>query len=271
LTPVRCVQSGYTSRRMTRAFSLLVRLPSRAASGHTTATSTQPNRGVNQRQHHHRRRPRMAASATASSILLGASLLGSACGTNGGGASPAAANTGAADTDGTSDTPSTTSSGSHVASSCPECSPSNGASSTMLSTSSTSAESDTRATNGNATESVATESPSPTTTGNRATVTSEDDDDASTGVSTEVSNASDGETPSASFYPCDTANSADYDVTVSADGAIWTVARGGSQVYAGDNFETALSSAYGALTAGRTTKETILVQGDGEISASSQV
>ncbi len=73
------------------------------------------------------------------------------------------------------------------------------------------------------------------------------------------------------FYPCDTADPADYDVVARKEGTTWTVTKGGSQVYSGDSLETALTEAYGALSNGRTSKESILVLGDGEVSASAQL
>lgn len=77
--------------------------------------------------------------------------------------------------------------------------------------------------------------------------------------------------PPTDFYPCEAAKPEDYDVVVTKSDATWTVAKGGSQVYAGGSFESALSEAYAALTNGRTAKESILVLGDGEVSASSQL
>jgi hypothetical protein len=73
------------------------------------------------------------------------------------------------------------------------------------------------------------------------------------------------------FYPCDGANPADYDVAVTQSGSNYSVTRGGQEVYGGGDFEQALTSAYGALSQGRTSKESILVQGDGALSASSQL
>lgn len=73
------------------------------------------------------------------------------------------------------------------------------------------------------------------------------------------------------FFPCESANPADYDVVATKSGETWSVTHGAQQVYSGTNFEQALSSAYGALTQNRTAKERILVLGDGAISASSQL
>ncbi len=79
-----------------------------------------------------------------------------------------------------------------------------------------------------------------------------------------------GEMPS-EFFPCEGANPAEYDVVATRGGATWSVTKSGQSVYSGSDFEQALISAYDALTANRTAKESILVMGDGEISASSQV
>lgn len=54
-------------------------------------------------------------------------------------------------------------------------------------------------------------------------------------------------------------------------GSTWTVTKGAQQVHSGADMEAALRAAYGSLTSGRTSKQSILVQGSGDISASSQV
>jgi len=73
-----------------------------------------------------------------------------------------------------------------------------------------------------------------------------------------------------SWYPCD-GDTADYDVVMTKSGSTWSVTRGGDEAYSGSDMEDALLAAYASLSQGRTTKESILVQGDGDISASSQV
>lgn len=73
------------------------------------------------------------------------------------------------------------------------------------------------------------------------------------------------------FYPCEAANPDEYDVVATKNGATWNVVKGAQQVYSGADFQAALSGAYGALTQGRTKKETILVVGDGELGASIQL
>lgn len=80
------------------------------------------------------------------------------------------------------------------------------------------------------------------------------------------------EAPGASdFFPCETADPADYDVVATKEGSTWTVQKGGQEVYSGANFEQVLTASYGALTSNRTAKESILIVGDGEVSASSQL
>jgi hypothetical protein len=54
-------------------------------------------------------------------------------------------------------------------------------------------------------------------------------------------------------------------------GSTWTVVNGASQKYSGTDMQAALTAAYNSLTSGRTTKQSILVQGDGDISADSQL
>ena len=54
-------------------------------------------------------------------------------------------------------------------------------------------------------------------------------------------------------------------------GSTWTVTNGGQQRYSGSDMEAALRAAYASLSSGRTSKQSILVQGSGDISASSQI
>jgi hypothetical protein len=54
-------------------------------------------------------------------------------------------------------------------------------------------------------------------------------------------------------------------------GSTWTVTNAAREVYTGSDMEAALRAAYGSLTSGRTSKQSILVQGSGDIPASSQV
>jgi hypothetical protein len=71
-------------------------------------------------------------------------------------------------------------------------------------------------------------------------------------------------------YACN-GSTAGYNTLMIKSGSTWTVTKGGQQVHSGADMEAALRAAYGSLTSGRTTKESILVQGSGDISASSQV
>lgn len=71
-------------------------------------------------------------------------------------------------------------------------------------------------------------------------------------------------------YPCD-GSTEGYTTLMVQSGSTWTVTKGGQQVHSGSDMEAALRAAYGSLTPGRSTKESILVQGSGDISASSQV
>lgn len=72
------------------------------------------------------------------------------------------------------------------------------------------------------------------------------------------------------LYPCDGSTDG-YDTLMIQSGSTWTVTRAGEEVHSGADMEAALRAAYGSLTSGRTSKEAILVQGSGDISASSQV
>jgi hypothetical protein len=74
---------------------------------------------------------------------------------------------------------------------------------------------------------------------------------------------------SGSFYPCD-GSTAGYNATVIKSGSTWTVTNG-TQRYSGSDMQAALTAAFNSLTSGRTTKQSILVQGDGDISATAQL
>ena len=75
---------------------------------------------------------------------------------------------------------------------------------------------------------------------------------------------------SAGTYACN-GSTAGYNTLMLKSGSTWTVSKGSQQVHSGNDMEAALRAAYGSLTSGRTSKESILVQGSGDISASSQV
>lgn len=74
----------------------------------------------------------------------------------------------------------------------------------------------------------------------------------------------------ASAYPCDGTTSG-YNAVAIKSGSTWTVTNGAREVYSGTDLQQALSAAYGSLTPGRTTKQSILVQGSGDISATVQL
>jgi hypothetical protein len=74
---------------------------------------------------------------------------------------------------------------------------------------------------------------------------------------------------SAAEYPCDGSTDG-YDAVMTKAGNTWTVVNG-SERYSGPDMQAALVAAYNSLGSGRTTKQSILVQGDGDIPASAQV
>ena len=71
-------------------------------------------------------------------------------------------------------------------------------------------------------------------------------------------------------YACN-GSTAGYNALMIKAGSTWTVTKAGQQVHSGADMEAALRAAYGSLTSGRTSKESILVQGSGDIPAGSQV
>jgi hypothetical protein len=71
------------------------------------------------------------------------------------------------------------------------------------------------------------------------------------------------------WYPCD-GSTAGYNATMIKSGSTWTVTNG-TERYSGSDMQAGLTAAYNSLSSGRTTKQSILVQGDGDISASSQL
>jgi len=75
---------------------------------------------------------------------------------------------------------------------------------------------------------------------------------------------------SSGTYAC-TGSTTGYTTLMVKSGSTWTVTKGAQQVHSGSDMEAALRAAYGSLSAGRSSKESILVQGSGDISASSQV
>jgi hypothetical protein len=75
---------------------------------------------------------------------------------------------------------------------------------------------------------------------------------------------------SAGGYPCN-GSTAGYNVVMVKSGSTWTVTKGAQQLHSGSDMEAALRAAYAGLSSGRSSKESVLVQGSGDISASSQV
>jgi hypothetical protein len=71
-------------------------------------------------------------------------------------------------------------------------------------------------------------------------------------------------------YPCD-GSTAGYEVIVSLSGSTWTAMRGGTSLYSGSDMRAAVQAGIGGLTAGRTTKQRVLVQGSGSVSAGSRI
>jgi hypothetical protein len=71
-------------------------------------------------------------------------------------------------------------------------------------------------------------------------------------------------------YACN-GSTAGYNALMIQSGSTWTVTNAGRQVYSGSDMEAALRAAYGSLTSGRTSKQSVLVQGSGDIPAASQV
>jgi hypothetical protein len=73
-----------------------------------------------------------------------------------------------------------------------------------------------------------------------------------------------------SDYPCD-GTTAGYDTVMTQSGGTWSVMHGGTSAYSGSDMQAALTAAYGSLTSNRTMKESILVQGSGDVPASAQL
>ncbi|MBC2900109.1 hypothetical protein [Streptomyces cupreus] len=62
-----------------------------------------------------------------------------------------------------------------------------------------------------------------------------------------------------------------YQAEAVLSGSTWTARRGGSVVYTGTDMRAAMQAAVNSLTAGRTSKERVVVRGSGSISAGSRV
>lgn len=72
------------------------------------------------------------------------------------------------------------------------------------------------------------------------------------------------------WFPCDGSTDG-YDATAIQSGGTWTVTAGGTSRYTGADMAAAMAAAYGALSSGRTTKQSVLIQGSGDVSADAQI
>lgn len=70
-------------------------------------------------------------------------------------------------------------------------------------------------------------------------------------------------------YPCD-GTTTGYDATVVLNGTTWTVTRNGATVTTSTDMATAMYAGINSLSANRSAKQSVLVQGSGSISANSQ-
>jgi hypothetical protein len=82
--------------------------------------------------------------------------------------------------------------------------------------------------------------------------------------------ALDGESASSNAYPCD-GDTESYDAVVTESGGTWTATNDSSDVYSGTDMRLAIQAAIDSLTSGRSSKESVLVQGSGTIDASSRI
>jgi hypothetical protein len=82
--------------------------------------------------------------------------------------------------------------------------------------------------------------------------------------------ASGGASGGGGTYACN-GTTTGYNATMIKSGSTWTVTAGGSQKYSGSDTQAALAAAYAGLSSGRTSKQSILVQGDGEIPATAKL
>jgi hypothetical protein len=72
------------------------------------------------------------------------------------------------------------------------------------------------------------------------------------------------------WWPCD-GDPGEYDATAIESGGTWTVQRGSDTRYTGGSMQDAMVAALGSLDAGRSEKQSVLVRGDGSVSASAQL
>jgi hypothetical protein len=78
-----------------------------------------------------------------------------------------------------------------------------------------------------------------------------------------------GLTPQAAYAACGDRSS--YNAEAVLNGSTWTARNGGSTVYTGSDMRAAVQAAIGSLTAGRTSKQWVVVRGSGTISANSRI
>ncbi|WP_437499483.1 hypothetical protein [Sorangium sp. So ce1099] len=71
-------------------------------------------------------------------------------------------------------------------------------------------------------------------------------------------------------YPCD-GDASGYNAVVTRSGATWAAQNGGRSVYSGGDMRAAVQAALDSLSSGRTTKESVLVQGSGTVTAGSRL
>ncbi|WP_437776852.1 hypothetical protein [Sorangium sp. So ce1097] len=71
-------------------------------------------------------------------------------------------------------------------------------------------------------------------------------------------------------YPCD-GDTSGYNAVVTRSGSTWAAQNGSRSVYSGGDMRAAVQAALDSLRSGRTTKESVLVQGSGTMSAGSRL
>jgi hypothetical protein len=79
-----------------------------------------------------------------------------------------------------------------------------------------------------------------------------------------------GGSASSAAYPCNGTTSG-YEAVVVNSGGTWTASRGTSMVYSGGDMAAAIRAGIGSLTAGRTSKQRVLVQGSGSMPNSMRI
>ncbi|WP_437275095.1 hypothetical protein WME90_28025 [Sorangium sp. So ce375] len=71
-------------------------------------------------------------------------------------------------------------------------------------------------------------------------------------------------------YPCD-GDTSGYNAVVTRSGSDWSARNGARNVYSGGDMRAAMQAALDSLSSGRTSKESVLVQGSGTVAASSRL